>query len=44
MGSLNFGSPFFVDGNMKKFVRDLWRNPFFWLSFAIFVAIRLIWR
>jgi hypothetical protein len=27
---------------MKKFVQDLWKNPFFWLTFAVVVVIKLI--
>ena len=27
---------------MKKFVRDLWNNPFFWISFAVVIVIRLL--
>jgi hypothetical protein len=29
---------------MKKFVRDVWGKPFFWLSFAVVVVIRLPMR
>ena len=29
---------------MKKFVQDLWGNPFFWLSFAVVITSRLILR
>jgi hypothetical protein len=31
-----------VGGVVRKFLQDLWNNPFFWLSFAIVVVIRLI--
>jgi len=27
---------------MKKFVQDLWNNPFFWISFAVVIVIRLL--
>jgi len=29
---------------MRKFVQDLWANPFFWLSAAVVIVIRLILR
>jgi hypothetical protein len=31
---------------MRKFLQDLWtnRNPFFWLSAAVVIVIRLILR
>jgi hypothetical protein len=27
---------------MKKFVQDLWNNPFFWISFGVVIVIRLL--
>jgi hypothetical protein len=26
---------------LGKFVKDLWDNPFFWLSFAVMIVIRM---
>ena len=31
-------------GVVKKFVQDLWTNPYFWLSFAVVIVFRLILR
>jgi hypothetical protein len=30
------------EATMKKFVQDLWNNPFFWISFAVVIVIRLL--
>lgn len=27
---------------VRKFLQDLWNNPFFWIAFAIVIVIRLI--
>jgi len=27
---------------VRKFVKDLWNDPFFWISFAVVIVIRLI--
>ena len=29
---------------MKKFVQDLWNNPFFWISFSVVIVIRLLFN
>jgi hypothetical protein len=29
---------------MRKFVQDLWSNPWFWISFSVVIVIRLILR
>ena len=32
------------EATMKKFVQDLWNNPFFWISFSVVIVIRLLFN
>ena len=32
------------EATIKRFVQDLWNNPFFWISFSVVIVIRLLFN